>query len=280
MPDGRTIDRHAVVGRNGAASAGTEAPSRRYRAVLFDLDGTLLPMEIETYVIAYIKSIGRYMLGFDLDPVCFSKATYAGFEAMMDSEDGAQTNRERFWEKFFEVYPRVAPARSPKVDVEARSLEYYETRFDEVREGITFPHPSVPAIIGTLKNKGYTVAVATNPLFPHAATCRRVRWAGLDPEDFAFVTTYEDHSYAKPMLGYYDEVFSRLGIPPEECLMVGNDTREDLAATKRGTGFYLVTPFMINRDHIDISPFQHGTLDDLLAFVEALPDNRCSSSTI
>jgi len=117
-------------------------------------------------------------------------------------------------------------------------------------------------------------------LFPHAATCRRVRWAGLDPEDFAFVTTYEDHSYAKPMLGYYDEVFSRLGIPPEECLMVGNDTREDLAATKRGTGFYLVTPFMINRDHIDISPFQHGTLDDLLAFVEALPDNRCSSSTI
>jgi len=31
---------------------------------------------------------------------------------------------------------------------------------------------------------GFRVALATNPIFPAIATEKRIRWAGLTPEDF------------------------------------------------------------------------------------------------
>lgn len=49
-----------------------------------------------------------------------------------------------------------------------------------------------------LKRRGFGVALATNPIFPSVATESRIRWAGLEPEEFALYTTYENTAYCKP----------------------------------------------------------------------------------
>ena len=68
-----------------------------------------------------------------------------------------------------------------------------------------------------------------------------IRWAGLSAEDFEEITTYETCRYSKPNVGYYQEILDRQGLKAEECLMIGNDKREDLAAGKLGIRTYLVT---------------------------------------
>ena len=92
-----------------------------------------------------------------------------------------------------------------------------------------------------LKGKGKKIYLATNPIFPRCATLNRIRWAGLSAEDFEEITTYETCRYSKPNVGYYQEILDRQGLKAEECLMIGNDKREDLAAGKLGIRTYLVT---------------------------------------
>ena len=76
--------------------------------------------------------------------------------------------------------------------------------------------------------------LATNPLFPPTATQSRIRWAGLTPEDFEFITTYDNSSFCKPNPDYYREILGKLNLNAGECLMVGNDVGEDMIARTLG----------------------------------------------
>ena len=89
--------------------------------------------------------------------------------------------------------------------------------------------------------------LATNPFFPAIATHKRVRWAGLEPEEFAFITTYENSSYCKPNLEYFRQLLDALGLQPEECVMVGNDALEDTAAAQLGIPVFLLTDCLLNK---------------------------------
>ncbi len=229
-------------------------------------------MEVKTFISAYLDSIGRYVDAYGLDAACFSKGVHGGIERMFTG-DSAATNYEKFWEGFSNTFPLSGDKIGSYQDIELLCMSYYEEKFDEVRS-VAHPHPLAHDIVRAVREKGYRTAIATNPLFPRTATYHRLAWAGLDPNDFEFVTTYEDHRHVKPTKGYYQEVLSRLGVRGEECLMVGNDTREDLAAVQCGTGFFLVTPYLLDHDHVDVSAFDQGTLEDLFAFVEAMPVAR------
>lgn len=108
-------------------------------------------------------------------------------------------------------------------------------------------------------------------MFPKAGTSSRIAWAGLDADDFALITTYEDFSYCKPNLAYYKTILQNIGKEPQECMMVGNDALEDLCAAQLGMDVYLVTDFMVNEQHADLSKLRHGNLDELFDFVQSLP---------
>ena len=100
----------------------------------------------------------------------------------------------------------------------------------------------------------------------------RIRWAGLEPEDFELVTTYEDSPYCKPNPDYYRYVLARLGASPEESLMTGNDLGEDVrAAGLAGIRGFLLTDCLINRENEDISALPHGGFDELEAFLDTCP---------
>ena len=130
--------------------------------------------------------------------------------------------------------------------------------------------PCAAEIVHSLQKRGYRVALATNSIFPRIATENRIRWAGLEPDDFALITTYENSTYCKPNPAYYREILGKLSLKAEECLMVGNDVVEDGAAQKLGIPVFFLTPCLINPQGKDISAIPHGGFDELAAYLDRL----------
>ena len=125
-------------------------------------------------------------------------------------------------------------------------------------------------MIRAVKDSGRTAVLATNPLFPAIATYSRVKWAGLDPEEFALITTYENSCHSKPNPDYYREILEKLNLQPEECLMVGNDASEDTVPEELGMQVFLLTDCLINKQNRDISRYPQGGFPELLEYIRSL----------
>ena len=98
----------------------------------------------------------------------------------------------------------------------------------------------------------------------------RIVWAGIDPDSFELITSYENSVYCKPNPEYYADIVQQLGIAPEECLMIGNEVDEDMVAEQVGMSVFLLTDNMINRKNKDISRFSNGGFIDLLEYIHRL----------
>ncbi len=230
--------------------------------VLFDLDGTLLPMDQEAFTKGYFGLLAKKAAPFGYEPEKLVEAVWTGTKAMVKN-DGKVTNEEKFWQTFGEIYGREALKDIPIFD------EFYEKEFDGAKAFCGYT-PKADETVKKAKDLGLRVALATNPLFPRTATEKRIRWAGLSPEEFELFTTYENAAFCKPNPSYYIEVAEKLGVFPERCLMVGNDAVEDLAAEQAGMGVFLLTDCLINKTGADLSAVPRGGFDDLLRFLEGL----------
>lgn len=229
------------------------------KTVLFDLDGTLLPMDQEVFVKDYIGRMAQFMAPHGYDPSKLVKALWKGTGAMVKN-DGRAKNEDVFWQVF-----------NDDLGMDARKDEalfesFYATEFQKSRAVCGFDARAAE-VIRELKNVGCRVVLATNPLFPAIATQSRIRWAGLEPEDFELVTTYENSRFCKPNPDYYREILEKLGLDSAECLMVGNDVEEDMVAGTMGMQVFLLTDCLINRDNRDISQFPNGGFPELLEFI-------------
>ena len=237
-----------------------------YEAILFDLDGTLLPMDQDQFVKGYFGALCRRFAPLGYEPKHMIDTVWKGTGAMVKN-DGSMSNCERFWQVFAEEFGQEKLADRPQFD------DFYAKEFNEAA-AMTQPTPLARRCVKALREKGVPVVLATNPIFPRVATLGRIRWAGLDAEDFAYITTYENSTRCKPNPGYFAEICEKLGLDPEKCLMVGNDYTEDLAAAKIGMDTYLVTDCLIAPEGADLSVTRHGTLDELCALVEEVPPFR------
>ena len=235
----------------------------RYQAILFDLDGTLLPMHEPTFVkyfygalVAYLTPSGRY------SPKEVGEILQGSLQYVVGN-DGHRSNRQAFID-FYNQYERRTGVRVDIEDIEA----FYESAFDkQVRHSCGYD-PAAAMIVDFIKQENIPMVVATNPFFPCAATHARLRWAGLDPTDFAEITTYENYHYCKPNMRYYQEVFARTGFDPEQCLMVGNNVDEDMIAKQLGCDVFLIDRNLINPENKDISQYPSGSLDDLHVYLQ------------
>ena len=230
--------------------------------VLFDLDGTLLPMDQDEFIKDYFVRIAHTMVGHGYDPKAFLEALHCGVRAVMEN-DGSKINEEIFWEAAVAKFGEKILLDKPLVD------RFYETDFAQCK-GVCGFDPSAAALVHKLREKGFRVVLATNPVFPSVATHCRIRWAGLEPEDFELVTTYENASFCKPSLNYYRQILEKLRLQPKECLMVGNDVGDDMVAADLGMKVFLLTDCLINRKNGDISRYPHGGFGELKAFIDAL----------
>lgn len=230
--------------------------------VLFDLDGTLLPMDQNVFIKAYFGGLARRLAPHGYEPRRLIDSIWQGTAAMIKN-DGTATNEDRFWQGFENAYGK--PARQD----EEYFAAFYREDFDKVQSSCGYT-PAAREVIDTAHACGLRTALATNPIFPAMATERRIAWAGLSTSDFELYTTYENSRFCKPNLNYYRDVMQNLGVLPEECLMVGNDVAEDMIAEQLGARVFLLTDCLINSKGADISVYPNGSYNDLISFIKNL----------
>jgi HAD superfamily hydrolase (TIGR01549 family) len=232
------------------------------KTIFFDLDGTLLPMDQDIFLRDYFDRLAEKMVPYGYDAQTLKNNIWISTGAMVKN-NGTVINEEAFWNAFSKLCGKDA-----RCD-EAIFQDFYHNEFQEVQHSCGFD-PSAANTIQKLKEQGYQLILATNPLFPAVATQSRIRWAGLNPDDFVWVTTYENSSYCKPNVAYYQEILDRWSLNPEECIMVGNDAEEDMAAASAGMNVFLLTDCLINKYNIDIADFPQGSFPELSIYIQNL----------
>ncbi len=228
---------------------------------LFDLDGTLLPMDTAAFERVYFQGLSKRMAGLMTAKELLYQV-WGGTKCMM-SNNGKMTNREAF-QNYFNTYTSLDYDQC-----EMLFDAFYNNEFNDCVSACQLSDVS-RQIIETLRSKGYQCAVATNPIFPQVATYARLRWLGIDPESFPLVTTFEDSHYAKPNPQYYQEVCDRLGVAPQSCVMVGNDVREDGIAASLGMRVMLIEDCLLNPKKLPTDAFVMGSLAQFAKWCEEL----------
>ncbi|EGK07052.1 haloacid dehalogenase domain protein [Desmospora sp. 8437] len=226
------------------------------KVLCFDLDGTLLPMDTEIFIGSYMKELAPYMEEI-LPQDKLIPLIWDATQTMIGDQDGSRTNEEVFTERF------LSRSGLKKEEVWPTFDKFYSEHFPTLKQYVQ-PSPRSRQVVETALDRGYRVAVATNPVFPKEAIRERMCWAQV--EDLVeWVSVYEETHFCKPNPGYYREVAAAMGVSPEECAMIGNDVQEDLVAGTVGMKTYLVTDCLIDRGEPAYRPDQKGTMEELLA---------------
>jgi len=235
--------------------------------ILFDLDGTLLQVKQTAFLDVYLAELRKVFNKAGMDAELSITAVWAGTKAMVQN-DGTVRNIERFWQTFSK-HMDIAGKRLR--EIEAECDKFYSNEFNKVKT-VMIPCDISKRLVRRMASKGYGVVLATNPLFPECAVESRLGWIGLDVQDFRLITHYNNSTFCKPNPGYYREILGKINKAPQQCLMVGNNPAEDMSAGALGIETFLVTDCLENEADLDITAFQHGTLEQLEAYLTALPD--------
>lgn len=209
--------------------------------ILFDLDGTLLPMDAKQFELLYLQSLGKHIKDI-IDPELMLKSIYKGQNEMVNSLDSEKTNDEVFFETFESLVGSEAKEKLMLV-----LDEYYLNDFIAAKDATSQSAEMIEAV-SYLKNQNKKIILATNPILPRIATDRRIKWAGLKLDDFIDITRFEENHYCKPNLEYYKEILSDNNLLASECLMIGNDVEEDLIASELGMKTWLIEDDLIHRN--------------------------------
>ncbi len=215
--------------------------------ILFDLDGTLLDIELSDFIPRYFAALEN-AASAELSGLAFASAISASTEAMMRPHP-AITNREAFYADFRERTGTDLDEHWPLFE------RFYADTFPSLAGGAG-PKKGARRAVETALALGLQVAVATNPIFPMLAVRHRLEWAGLADIDIGVVTAYEQMHATKPLPAYFRETAALLGVDPADCLMVGDDPVLDLAAADVGMRTFYVGGRDVPSDY-------RGDLDDL-----------------
>lgn len=226
---------------------------------LFDLDGTLLSIEVEEFLKYYFGALSAEFEDLFADQEKFIKILMSSTEKMIGN-DGSRSNQEAFMEDFMGEMEISDPAEVEKI--KARFDQFYQTKFKALDQYFELDRKTPAEIIEYLKAQGKKLVLATNPLFPKEAVAARLSWIGIDAQNFEFLTHYENMSYAKPNPNYYQEILEKIGADPEECLMIGNDLKEDAVASDLGIKTLIIEDKLIEREDSDFDISWRGSLKE------------------
>ena len=237
---------------------------RAYKAIFFDLDGTLLPMDTTAFMASYFKALGAYLIRHGHEPAHILKVVGKASKDMM-THDGTKTNENVFWDGFCDYLHVTREKWEPIIS------PFYTTSFNKLGKDVE-PNTAMCNAVHTLKEKGYPLVLSTMPMFPRIAVDYRVSWAGLSTDMFEYVSTFENSHATKPHLAYYQEILEATGFDPKDVLMVGNNTLEDGAITKLGCDLFLITDYLLTvPGGVNLESTKHGTSADFEAFCSSLP---------
>ncbi|MDD3840792.1 MAG: HAD family hydrolase [Clostridia bacterium] len=228
------------------------------KAVLFDLDGTLLKNDRNRMGDEYIKLVYNRFPD-TISPEKFEKAMYAAFMAMTKN-DGRKINKQVFIETFFPLIDYPADEGMQIFDyVHKHDLPSLEREEEKV--------PEAKRVVEKVFDLGYQVVIATNPIFPKDVMFERLKWAGVDKFPFKLVTSFENCKFAKPNPQYYKQITDRIDIKPEQCLMIGDEHMDMVAAHVGIRTFFVKSPSSDLRDSTP-KPTYRGKLEDIINILE------------
>jgi FMN phosphatase YigB (HAD superfamily) len=232
------------------------------RGILFDLDGTLLDIDLESFLSEYFSALGPVLadvVGDDVSAEIALAAVVEGTNAMCRPHPGS-TNREVFNQVFLQM--TGADLGDPAADTAIEA--FYRDSFPRLQREHG-PRRGARQAFNAAVSMGLTPVLATNPIFPRSAILERLRWAGFRAEEFAGITSYEGMRACKPMPDYFRQAAGLAQLDPEECVMVGDDPVLDTAAAETGMRVFYVGP--------DPAPEVEwtGSLEDLTTMLLSQP---------
>lgn len=203
------------------------------KAVFFDLDNTLLPLDENRFIQMYFQRLGSFFSAFGLNPNRIVEIILAGTEAMRKN-NAQETNDTVFWRTLTDLEPEFVPLMKTHIKT------FYTQEYPAIKV-TAIPDPSIPDVIHHLKKQGLHLFLTTNPLFPALATHQRVQWAGLTVTDFEFITTMENACASKPNPAYFQSILTSFNLNAHDVMMIGNDWIEDTAAEAVGIETIILT---------------------------------------
>lgn len=236
------------------------------RAVLFDLDDTLLENNVDRFLKAYFGLLAPHMAHM-VPSEKFISALIRATSAMITNQDPSITNQQAFMDEFFPMVGRTAEEMMPLFD------EFYAVQFGKLRS-LTRPNPSARAAIQAAFDAGCDVVIATNPVFPETAIRQRMEWAGVSDFPFKLITSYEVMHAAKPSCRYYREILEHIGRRADECVMVGDDWGNDMVpAMKAGLQIFWINAETNTMTALD--PSARGTLAEFEEWFSLIARTKC-----
>ncbi len=226
------------------------------KAALLDLDGTLLPMDIDDFLNAYFKLLTEEFSSIFEAEQFINNLMYATDQ--MINNCGEKLNREIFIKEFFDLFQV-----DNQQEIMGKFNLFYKEKFPLLKSQVN-QRGLASRLIEVLKEDGFLLVLATNPIFPVEAIEERLRWVDINPEDFSLITNYQNMHYCKPNINYYKEIMDLLNLKAADCMMIGNDIKEDMVAGDLGMTTYLVTDFLIDGNKDEKKIDWQGSMEDLL----------------
>jgi len=225
-----------------------------FRAVLFDLDGTLLDMDGDAFLEDYIDKLADFLHPWIVKER-FTSALWSAAVGALASGHSGQSNRDV-----------LIKSLSDTLSVDPQPLRDHIDQFNETRSALVMPggHPRNGArrAVEAAHVLGMKIAVATTPIYGLPVVMDRLARADVADMPWDLIAS-DSFCSTKPYPAYYHEVANFLGVNPDQCLMVGDDAFNDLAARATGMATYYVGPPM---GGLAVGP--SGTLEDLVTFYQ------------
>lgn len=192
------------------------------KAVLLDLDNTLLRNPDHEWVAAFRR---QWDLHFS-EALGIENASSALRHAVgcLNREPASYRANAAIMHSALSAELRLSEAL-----LASAIADFYASKYKSLK-AITAPIPRARELVDALLRQDILVAIVTNPLFPESATRERIAWAGLEEyaPDLAFITHSENMHFSKPSQAYYAEALARVGVEPDEALLLGDSARNDI----------------------------------------------------
>ena len=205
----------------------------KIKAILFDLDGTLLDVDLDKFIPQYLNLLAQSVAHIISPKKFISKILMAS--KAIEENNGKHINDDVYADICFPLEGYSRKEIQPFID------KFYENDFSQLRK-YTKKKPEAKEIVQIVFDKGYDVVIATTPLLPATAIEQRLEWAGVANFPYRLITTIENSHSTKSLthLLYYEQILDRIGYPAESCLMVGDEDK-DMIAKRLGMQTFLIT---------------------------------------
>lgn len=232
----------------------------KFKALLFDLDGTLINFDMNQFIKMYVGAASQFFIDLIPSSESFYKELLNSTEVMEKSDNGTTTSLEDFLDDFCPKFDVICS------EIRQRFLQFYETKYDVIKPLIS-QMKGAKKLLDNLNEKGHSekIILATNPVFPYVAIERRIKWGGLSPDYFRLITHAENSNFCKFNSKYWFGIMGQIQCKPEESLVIGNDGFRDMFSKKYGFKTFLVENAVENEDMLteETEPDFRGSLDDL-----------------